>query len=222
MAIALLVWFRTLSTILIENLGGGSCCYYYVKVKSTPSLDLGKKFICFSRQWAIVSCTTRLIKHGILAKLRRTHPSPKLPWKIQTKLSNSLKVLEELKGRVGLKPFLTGCFGCSSNFQRIRFSGPLPQRKLDSNLSRESNVSYFVGQIFSKTGAANKVTSLPYLEITIKFHKQFQWIHAYTWYLLGKVSELKKVFWRSKSKICWCSFSWLIFSKTAFIPIIAD
>ena len=43
MAITLVVWFRTLSAIFSENLGGGSCsccCCYYAKVKSTPSLDL--------------------------------------------------------------------------------------------------------------------------------------------------------------------------------------
>ena len=37
-------WLR-LSTILLENLGGGSCCCYYVKVKSTPSyLEIDNTF----------------------------------------------------------------------------------------------------------------------------------------------------------------------------------
>ena len=37
----LLVWFQTLSAILLKDVGGGSCsCCYCVKVKSSPSLDL--------------------------------------------------------------------------------------------------------------------------------------------------------------------------------------
>ena len=38
MAIALVVWFR--SAILLDNLGGVFCSCYFVKVKSTPSLDV--------------------------------------------------------------------------------------------------------------------------------------------------------------------------------------
>ena len=73
LAITLVVWFRILSTILLENLGGGSCCCcsccsccscccscYYVKVKSTPSLDLALGV------WQKFSATSPLPSKGVL------------------------------------------------------------------------------------------------------------------------------------------------------------